>query len=91
VGASIEAGTLHPSGATKSPLFFKCPSFTNVRKPYIDKLTFKFKILSQLIDNNRFIWILSFEDVMVYHTLSNSLHSLFEKRSKQLKNLKQQK
>jgi hypothetical protein len=91
VGATVEAGTVYPSEATKSPPFFKYPSFTNVRKPYINKLTFKFKNLSQLIDDNRFIWILSFEDVMVYHALSNLLHSLFEKSSKQLKNLKQQK
>ena len=41
--------------------------------------------MSQLIDDNRFIWILSSEDEMVCHTLSNLLHSLFEERSKQLK------
>ena len=44
--------------------------------------------MSQLIDDNRFIWILSSEDEMVCHTLSNLLHSLFEERSEQLiKNL----
>ena len=40
---------------------------------YIDKLTLKFKNLSQLIDDNYFIWILSFDDEMVCHTLSNLL------------------
>ena len=54
----------------------------------IDKLTLKFKNMSQLIDDNRFIWILSSEDEMVCHTLLNLLHSLFEERSEQLiKNL----
>ena len=43
--------------------------------------------MSQLVDDNRFIWILSSEDEMVCHTLSNLLHSLFEERSKQLKEL----
>jgi hypothetical protein len=37
------------------------------------------------IDDNRFIWIISSEDEMVCHTLSNLLHSLFEKRTNQLK------
>ena len=41
--------------------------------------------MSQLVDDNRFIWIFSSEDEMVCHTLSNLLHSLFEERSKQLK------
>ena len=41
--------------------------------------------MSQLVDDNRFIWILSSEDEMVCHTLSNLLHSLFEKRTNQLK------
>jgi hypothetical protein len=40
---------------------------------YIDKLTLKFKNLSQLIDDNYFIWILSFDDEIVCHTLSNLL------------------
>jgi hypothetical protein len=41
--------------------------------------------MSLLVDDNRFIWILSSENEMVCHTLSNLLHSLFEERSKQLK------
>ena len=41
--------------------------------------------MSQLVDDNRFIRILSSEDEMVCHTPSNLLLSLFEERSKQLK------
>jgi hypothetical protein len=58
------------------------------RNPWLAKmLTRKLLTMAQLIDDNRFIWILSSEDEMVCHTLSNLLHSLFEERSKQLKEL----
>ena len=53
----------------KTHFLLKCPSLANVGKSYIDKLILKLINLSQFIDADRFIRILSSEDEMVCHTL----------------------
>ena len=73
-------------GSVEDELHFllKCPSLANHRQHYLDKISNNYKNFSKLSDENKFIWILSSEDKMIFNCLSKMLTSLFEERKKLL-------
>ena len=76
------------ANAVEDELHFvlKCDILSDIRSPYITKLTTSFPNISKLSDEMKFIWIMSSEDPLVLSTLSKLLNSLFEKRRELLTN-----
>lgn len=67
----------------------KCPSLARIRDIYMQKIYKNFKNIVQLSDENKFIWILSSEDKLVFDILANMLHTLFEERKLILKKIEE--
>ena len=64
----------------------KCKTLSNVRTPFITKLTTSYPNILKLPDDKKFVWIMSSEDHKVITILSKLLSSLFEKRKEILTN-----